>query len=81
MKVDKLHSKIFKDCFYREKTFQEHLLEDKLLSASYRGYNIILHITNSLLKKVLVLRIQNKLCLTINREIEIFTHIESEHKQ
>lgn len=78
MKVDKLHSKIFKDCFYREKTFQEHLLEDKLLYI--RGY-IILHITNSLLKKVLLLRIQNKLCLTINREIEIFTHIESEHKQ
>lgn len=77
MKVDKLHSKIFKDCFYREKTFQEHLLEDK---APIRGY-IILHITNSLLKKVLLLRIQNKLCLTINREIEIFTHIESEHKQ
>ena len=77
MKVDKLHSKIFKDCFYREKTFQEHLLEDKL---TIRGY-IILHITNSLLKKVLLLRIQNKLCLTINREIEILTQIESEHKQ
>lgn len=34
MKVDKLHSKIFKDCFYSEKTVQEHLLEDKLLSGA-----------------------------------------------
>lgn len=40
MKVDKLHSKIFKDCFYREKTFQEHLLEDKLL---YQGLHNFTH--------------------------------------
>jgi len=66
--------KIFKDCFYREKNFS------RALEAPIRGY-IILHITNSLLKKVLLLGIQNKLCLTINREFEIFTQIESEHKQ
>lgn len=29
----------------------------------------------------MLLRIQNKLCLTINRDFEIFTQIESEHKQ
>ena len=35
MKVDKLHSENFQGLFLQEeKTFQEHLLEDKLLSGA-----------------------------------------------
>lgn len=78
MKVDKLHSQNFQGVFLQgKKLFKSTCLR---ILAPIRGY-IILHITNSLLKKVLLLRIQNKLCLTINREFEILTQIESEHNE
>lgn len=70
--------KMFKDCFYREK---KKLFKSTCLRiSSYQGLHNFTHYKFAI-KKGLLLRIQNKLCLTINCEFEIFTQIESEHKQ